>query len=865
MKRVQAPRLAQRLFDWYCGLAKVEDLRGDMDEIFMLNVQRRGLFRARWMYWRQVLSLLTSYAVKARRKNASAPAYGGNSILPLLHNYLVVGVRNLARQRYFTIINVAGLAIGMSISLLFITLFISVTDYDEFHENRNSIYRIITTRDDKTFASAPEPLALRIKAELPAAGEVIRIGKFLYTSEPQKRQEVYVQGYFVDPAFLTTFSFPLVSGDAATALDDPQSILLTQRAALKVFGTEDVIGKLISMGAHGDFVINGVIRDYPANSHMNFDALASYQAIDGKQNTNSEKGWSEFFDHYAYLRVPAKTDLSVVDQYLDRVARSVNMTDPSRSMSFKLQALTDITPGPELEDQLGAQWSYLSFGIAGALALLILLPACFNYTNISIARAIKRSKEIGLRKTMGGERQHIFFQFVMETVVVMLVSLVGGCLIFFVIRSEFRSMLVHAAALDLSLTLERVVWFLVFAIVTGVVAGAVPALHFSRLNPIEAIRNAATNKTLSGHRIRRGLIVFQFALCLTFILSLIIFTRQYRYAMNFDLGFHRENIMDVELQQVQPEHFRTEFSQLSPVQAVSMSSSIMGHGVPGTWASLEGRGDSAQTFFMYIDEAFLNNMKVPLLAGRSFGSDEPIDHTVIVNESFLKRFGFKGPSEVLGERVMIDDAPAEIIGVIRDFHYWQLHAPVAPFLFRYNPDKLRIANLKLSSTDIQATLLELERSWRKVSNGRPFVANFLDDETAGAFSNYISLLKIFGFLGLLAISISCLGLLGMVVFTAESKIKEVGIRKVMGATLWSITFLLSRGYLKLMTIASLFAIPIAFLLDKILGGMEHYRVSITPLDILLGLAIMFMLGVGTMASQTLRAASANPAETLKYE
>jgi putative ABC transport system permease protein len=864
MKSVHPPRLAQRLFDWYCGLAKVDDLRGDLDEMFRRNFQTKGKSVARLIYWKQVMSLIFSYAVRARKKKASVSGYSTTSALPLLHNYLIVAIRNLARQKYFTLINVAGLAIGMSISILFITFFVSVTDYDEFHTNKRNIYRVITTRDDKPFASAPEPLARKIKSELPAAGEVIRIGKFLSTSEPQPRQEVYVHGYFVDPSFLTAFTFPLVSGDPLSALDEPGSILLTQTTAKKVFATEDVVGKMIHMGAHGDFVIKGVLSDPSSNSHMRFDALASYSSIDSLPEHDELKAWSNFEDHYLYLRLPDSVDPSIVNGYLRTVSGAMNATDPSHKISFQLQALADINPGPKLDDQIGPQLSYLSFGVAGALALLILLPACFNYANISIARAIKRSKEIGLRKTMGGQRQHVFFQFVMETVIVALIAVAGACLIFMAIRYEFKSMLPNAASLDLSLNVERIMWFLVFALLTGLIAGAIPAIHLSRLNPIEAIRNAG-GKTRSGPGMRRGVIVFQFALCLTFILSLILFTRQYKYAMNFDLGFNQENILGVDLQQVQPENFAAEFNKLAAVQAVSMSSGIMGHGAPGTWSTIEGRSDSAETFFMYIDPAFIDNLDIELLAGRIFQDGEPVDRTVIVNESFLKRFGFSGPSDALGERVIVERAPAEIIGVTRDFHYWQLTTPIAPFAFRYNPEKLRVANIKIVSNDMQATWLELDRSWRKVSDGRPFVANFLDDEKYGAFSMYNALLKIFGFLGLLAIPISCLGLLGMVIFTAESRIKEVGIRKVMGASPWSITFLLSKGYLKLMLIASLFAIPVAFGLDTFLGGLEYYRVTISPLDVLLGLAIMFALGVGTMASQTLKAAATNPAETLKHE
>jgi putative ABC transport system permease protein len=280
MKSIQPPRLAQRLFDWYCGFAKVEDLRGDIDELFQKNVEHKGQFRASLIYWRQVMSLITSYAMRARKKNAALSAFSTTSAVPLLASYFKVAVRNLARQKYFTIINIAGLAIGMSISLLFITLFISVTDYDEFHVNKDHIYRVITTRDEKTFASAPEPLAHKLKEEYPGIENVIRIGRFLTSSEPQPRQDTYVQGYFVDPAFLQAFSFPLVTGDPISALTEPHSILLTEAAAKKVFGTTEVTGKIIKMGGHGDFVINGVIRDYPPNSHLYFEALASYATLD---------------------------------------------------------------------------------------------------------------------------------------------------------------------------------------------------------------------------------------------------------------------------------------------------------------------------------------------------------------------------------------------------------------------------------------------------------------------------------------------------------------------------------------------------------------------------------------------------------
>jgi ABC-type antimicrobial peptide transport system permease subunit len=259
-------------------------------------------------------------------------------------------------------------------------------------------------------------------------------------------------------------------------------------------------------------------------------------------------------------------------------------------------------------------------------------------------------------------------------------------------------------------------------------------------------------------------------------------------------------------------------------------------------------------------------MNVKLLAGKTFDDSETNgESSVIINETLMKRFNFAGPSEALGQMVRVDSMSLKVIGVIRNFHFWQLHAPPGNFFFRSNPEKYRLANLKIVTNDAQSALLDIESTWKRISNGGVFTSHFLSDSTAGAFNNYVTMLKIFGFLGILAVSISCLGLLGMIVYAAESKTKEVGIRKVMGASRMSLALLLSKDFLKLMLIASMFALPITLLLDKALTGIDHYRVAITFIDIFFGLMIMFALGVATMASQTWRTASINPAETLKYE
>ena len=864
--KTHLPRLAHRLFNWYCGNARVDDLHGDMEEVFHRNVVAVGHRKASIIYWRQVLSLIFSYAIRKRKKNSSHHHLSSPNPFDMLGNYLKVGMRSLLRHRYFTILNMVGLAIGMSISLLIITLFVTVTDYDEFHTNKKNIYRVLTyTNNGDELASAPAPLGERLKEEFPGIKDVIQIDRSLYSDEPLPKQNMPMFGFYADPSFLSTFTFPLLEGDAKTALSDPHSVVLTEYLAKKIFGDNEPMGRQIMLES-GTHVVTGIMKDSPANTHLSFQAIAPYSTISKDQsNVPLSESWSKFSNHYVYLLLEEGQERSKLQEYLDKVAVDVYKSNPDFKATFHLQALGEITPGPELDNSIGAQWSYVSFMIAGGIGLLILLPACFNYTNISIARALKRSKEIGLRKTMGGLRGQIFAQFIAETVIVTVVSLIGACAIFFLIRSEFQSLMVYASSLDMSLTLERFLYFLAFAVITGFMAGFFPAMYFSRLNPVDAIKNNMSSKGLSGMKLRKSIIVFQFALCLFFILSLVIFNKQYRYAMNFDLGFNEENMLDIDLYQVKPEIVTNEFSKLPFVQKVSMSSGVMGHGVPMSWTSLEGSKDSIEVFYMFVDGNFIENMDVKLLAGKTFENGQTGETSVIINETMMKRFSFAGPSEAIGQNVRVDSLSLKIIGVIKDFHFWQLHAPPGNFFFRSNPEKFRIANVKVASDDVQGALEEMEKVWHKMSNGGTFTAKFLSDETAGAFDNYKTLLKIFGFLGILAVSISCLGLLGMVVYTAESKTKEVGIRKVMGATRWNLAFLLSKDFLKLMLIASLFALPITLLLNMTLRGLDHYRVAITFLDIFLGLVIMFTLGLVTMASQTWRTASINPAETLKYE
>ncbi len=874
-KDIHPPRLAEKILLWYCGHAVIEDLLGDSQELFYRDLKHMRAWRARLNYWKHILSLLVSYSVERRKKKAAYHYLSSRTFSPaMFKNYLTIAGRNLIKHKFFTVLNVLGLAIGMSISLLLIAMLSFLWTYDNFHENKDRIYRVITKVDDqrklREFATAPNVLADKLHNEMTGIDAVVRINK-LSGNIVMGASEIPIHGYFVDDNFLEVFSFPLVKGNRSNPFASQNSVLITPKAAAKLFGDGDPIGKVVELTGVGPLEISGLLQDIPKNSHMQFEFLLPYQkwiTLEQNSATVVEGDLWPYRKSYTYLLLSGTSVIGKVEQFLNQIPKSFYTTKENYSVWFELQALMDISPGPDLNNQIGPDWGYAPLAIFTLLTLLILLPACFNYANISISRALKRMKEIGLRKTMGGQRSQIFTQFITETVIITLIALFFSYYIFVMVRGEFLSMIVGADSLDLSPTLITISFFVLFALFVGFVAGVIPAVYFSKLNPIEALKSKPIGKGIAKLNFRKVLIVFQFALSLGFIMGVVVVLNQYRYSLNYDFGFDQENILDVELQGVDPQLFKNEFSKLSPIQSLSMSSGIIGTSSgQNTWLKADTE-DSIEVAQMFVDDNFISNMNLELLAGKNFIDDPVSKNHVIINEVFLRTLQLPEPAAAIGKTYTVErNREITIIGVVKDFHYADLQTPIQSFFFRYDPTQFNFANVKVVSDEMSSTLSAMESSWDKVGGGKKFMARFFDDEIKEAYSVYFSMIKICGFLGFLAISISCLGLLGMVVFTVENRMKEVGVRKVMGATAWSITVVLSRDFVKLMIIAAVIAIPVAYVFfEKLyLETQQFYHIKIGIVEISITLFIMLFLGLSTILSQTIRAARVNPVETLRYE
>ena len=497
----------------------------------------------------------------------------------MLINYLKIALRNISRHKSFTILNTLGLAFGMSVSLLLISFYSYINSFDDFHTRKENIYRIISNfergLDRNDYASAPAAALAKKLHDYPGIQEIVRLNSSLSGEIVTKHMNLPIRGYFTDANFFLVFDFEMIQGNPLTALAKPNNIVLTESLAKKIEPSGDLLGSLIEIEGQGSFEVTGIIKDQ-RRSHIMFEVLIPFQTLSPaqKREDSNPSQWTSFQDQYIYLLVANSSKAEGVQQALNRIAKDLVSQSNDAKISFKLQPLVDITPGPDLENSIGPDTDYTLIVVFGTISLLILLPACFNFANISIARALKRAKEIGLRKTMGGAKVQIFFQLITEAIAITLISLVGAVAIFMLIRPELENMM-PGAWLDLSLTWEMILMFLLFAVATGFLAGALPAFHFASLNPIQSIRGQSRTKGFSRNQVRRVLITFQFALSFFFIVLIIVFSRQYRYTLNFNYGFNTENILDVQLQGMDPSIFKSEFSVLPEVQEISMSSDIL--------------------------------------------------------------------------------------------------------------------------------------------------------------------------------------------------------------------------------------------------------------------------------------------------
>ncbi len=850
---IKPPPWAARLLSWYCKPELLEDLQGDLSEYFERNIKSRGIRKARFIYVMDVFKFFRLYTIRK-------PEF----VNPLI-NWIMIGSyvktsgRNIVRNKLFSTINIAGLAISISVGLMMIGVLSDIFSYDKFNENHERIYRVTTKynhldHEPYILATTSPKVAKAITQDfsIPEAVAIFQNG-FDGDIKAEEKAAVPLHGYWANESLFKVFSFHLLKGNPATALKAPYSIVLTETPAHKLFGSQEALNKVVTLGK-AQYTVTGILKDLPKFSHVQFEMLGSLTTNDILAKDDKDYlSWDNVWGTWVYLLLPSNADLKNLKTNFDQLSAKEDPTVKNTHVDLSLLAMDDIMLGEDLSNPIGTTMGGSMIWIFGGLAFVVILSACFNYTNLSIARSLRRTREVGIRKVIGALKSHVVGQFIVETVLISLGSLLVSLLIFLLLRPYFIGV---EEGLQKMLTLELspavIGYFVLFAIGVGIAAGLFPALFFSKINPTQALKDFSSGIGFKKLTMRKVLIVLQYSISIILITSTVIIYKQYKHFVAFDLGFNTENILNISLQGNKAEILRKELSELQEVKGISQS--VMVTSVGNYWGTFMKNPatpeDSAYVVYNTVDENYLPLHEHKLVAGRNFNAklDSANETEIIVNEDVIKRLHIaeQNPEKAIGEIVKVDGKDVQIVGVMRDFHYGRANdrnTNCREVILRYSQRKANLLNVKIQSSDILATHEKIEAIWKKIDQVHPLDAKFYSEQIEKSFAGLKASVKVAGFIAFLAISIASLGLLGMVVFTTETRLKEISIRKVLGASEAGLLYLLSQVLFQELA--------------------NHAPIAIA--DLFAGAAVIMVLALVMISLQTFKATRTNPAEVLKTE
>lgn len=798
----------------------------------------------------------------------------------MMRNYLLIALRNLTKNITYSVVNVVGLAVGLAGCLL-VTLFISFeVSYDKFHTKSDGLYRYIArrTRDSQVNMQTflPAGFAPLMKEHFPEVAMYTRFSGLDDKPLLKSGNETIDAKWFAmaDPDFFKMFSFDIVQGDEANTIQRPFTIMIAESVARKFFPNGDAIGKTLRYDNTFDFEITGVFKDIPANSHLAFTYLTSFETsariLERRYNHNAQEFLSNLnaWNYSAYFYLPNVTDTDLLAKRMEtKFQEAQGETRRPSSMGDWLQPVSEIhfTKGIR-GDSANGNLNYIY--IFSAVALLILVIASFNFMNLSIARALKRAKEVGLRKVIGATRYQLIGQFLGETLVLITISMVLGVILLELFIPFFNSLM------DLPLEINYFgsggFWPILLAIglFTALLAGVYPAVYLSSFIPAQVLKGRTG--AIGNTRLRKVLTTLQFAAAIFLLIGTSFVFLQMNYIRSTDLGFDDDQI--IYFQPAVPIANKLDAFKANLLATAAVKSVTVSNGTPGMESStyrysfpgLEIPETSLNT--MIIDYDYVNTFGLDIVDGRNLSSEYATDSAAsyLVNEAFVKEYFLEKP---VGTSIQVLDGhpPAKIVGVVKDFHYRSLHRKIEPLVLRIDPRNVWCMSVKMSSGNLVDKIAAVENEWKKIAPDHVFVYEFLDETIARQYKaekNASVMLTSFTFL---AIVIACVGLLALTSFMTEQRKKEIGIRKVLGSTISSIIMLLSKDFLKLVLIAFVIVVPIAwYVVQQWLQGFE-YKIDIDPLIFVLSGFFIAAIAWTSIAYQSFKAARINPSDTLRNE
>ena len=779
----------------------------------------------------------------------------------MLKSYLKIALRNIKKHKGYSFINVAGLAIGMACCILILLWVQHEVSYDRFHKNADDVYRIYTDfhydRGVQQYRNIPQPVGPEFQKTVPEINHVVRLLDGASTVKHGADIFYEKEILYVDPSFFEVFTFPFVQGDAQTSFAEPHSILITESMAKKYFGDKDPIGEVLTMDQENQVKVTGIIKDVPDNSSIRFDFLIPYSYLDAiGYDTKKWDSWN--CQTYVLLNENA-----TAQQVVQKIQGYPKTFHPDEEAYFRLQSLKHI----RMYTLSGAMGSVKYVYILSAIALFILVIACINFMNLATARSTKRAREVGLRKVVGAKRAQIIRQFYGESLVMTIIALGFALALAEALLPFFNKVSGKNLDLDFSGNFAIYLALIGIALFTGIISGSYPAIYLSSFLPTRVLKSSFRSRSGSS-TFRRILVVFQFSLSIMLIISTAIVYSQLKYIQNKDLGFDKENLVYISMDDKRIvrnfDAIKNEMLQNPSIMKITRTFQIPSFNRFSSDATWEGKDPSQAINFniSIVDPDYLDTMKLELVEGKDFSWNLSTDTSnYILNEEAVNQMGIDSP---VG-KWMNTWEKGEIIGVVKNYHYMPFTYEIEPLILRYNPSLYRYAMVRISGVNVPQTIGFLEKLWGRFAPEYPFEYHFLNEDYDLIYQNERRMSEIFKYFTLLAIFISCLGLFGLASFMAEQRTKEIGIRKVLGATVSGITILLSKEFTKWVLTANVIAWPIAyFAMSKWLKGFA-YRADISLLTFVLAGMLALFIAVLTVGYQAIRAAVADPMDALRYE
>lgn len=843
-----------------------EGIEGDLSEIHQERINKHGKKAAQLLLFIDAIGFWRNNAFKKESKTS-------NTINMISSNFKI-GIRNIYKRSLISGINIFGFGFAMSICFLIISIITDLKSYDRFHPDANRIYRLISDQywDGESFGSAAvAPLPLKnYLLEYPEIEEVCLIRRRLDQDLKHGEEVTSMRGLFADANFFDFFGFKLISGNKNTCLAEPYSIVLSEATSKKLFGEEDPMGKIVSIEGL-ELQVKGVSSTSNLKTHMPFDALVSISSLEPLAEAGFYKpeldNWNAIDNGLVYVKLRSSPNAYLENQIND-IAKSKYDDTRFEGTSFRFQSITSIYLGESLQNQIATTVPGKIIMFLGVIALLITGLAIFNYTNLTIAQTLSRLKEIGVRKSIGASRGNIFWQIISEAIIISLVAMIIAFMLLQLILPFFHQ-LMALRFLQIEPNFGPVTYFLflIFALATGLIAGFFPAIYISKLSPVLSLKNSISNSH-TRFDWKKILIGMQFIIGTIFLISTILTQKQVNLFLESDYGFNREQIVNVRLKGVSHESFNNAIRSHENIISVSSSG-----GVPGLndfdrlGVTPEGSEKPTVINYLTIDENFIDHLGLKIIAGKNFdGPGEQPENKVIINRKAVEQYGWGSPHDALGKVLDPGDAPLlEVVGVVEDFNQRSKFFPIDPLALLYNPDQFYLSSVKIKAGKQEEAISFLEKTWRQFDPNHVFDFRFYEEQIRFSYFDFIDMSNIISFFSLVTILIGCLGLLAMTIFWTGSRLKEIGIRKVMGAHSTGLYLLLNRQLLALVIISFLIASPLAYWLNNLWMNTFAYKISFGFETLYLAFLILLFAATIITLFPSLKASRLNPVEIIKDE